>query len=52
VETFGYFLLTPLLEGVGLTDPASQANLAARERMVIDLLADGLGMSGPEPSGE
>jgi AcrR family transcriptional regulator len=49
VETFGYFLLTPLLEGVGLTDPVSQDNLAARERMVVDLLADGLGMSGPEP---
>ncbi len=52
VETFGYFLLIPLLQGVGLADPASPANLAAHERMVVDLLAEGLGMSGPEPSGE
>ena len=52
VETFGYFLLTPLLEGVGLTDPVSPANLAARERMVLDLLVEGLGMAGPEPSAE
>ena len=44
-EVLGYFLLLPFLEGIGMPDPLSPANLAAREQMVIDLLARGLGMS-------
>ncbi len=48
VETFGYFLLLPALEYIGIASPLSPASLAARERMIIDLLADGLGMAGPE----
>lgn len=48
VETFGYFLLLPALEYIGIASPLSPGSLAARERMIIDLLADGLGMAGPE----
>jgi TetR/AcrR family transcriptional regulator len=49
VETFGYFLLIPLLQGVGMAEPISPDNLAARERMVVELLKVGLGVRGPEP---
>lgn len=52
VETFGYFLLIPLLQGVGLEDPASLANVAAHERMLVDLLAEGFGLSGPDPKAD
>jgi hypothetical protein len=48
VETFGYFLLLPALQYIGIANPLSPASLAARERMVIDLLGVGLGMAGPE----
>jgi AcrR family transcriptional regulator len=48
VETFGYFLLLPALQYLGITDPFAPASLAARERMVVNLLTDGLGLSGPE----
>jgi TetR/AcrR family transcriptional regulator len=52
VETFGYFLLLPALQYIGIARPLSAASLAARERMVIELLADGLGMTEPEPAGD
>jgi TetR/AcrR family transcriptional regulator len=48
VETLGYFLMIPFLQGVGIANPVSRASLAARERMVVDLIAEGLGMSGPQ----
>ncbi len=48
VETFGYFLLLPALRYLGIDDPLSPATLATRERMVVNLLSDGLGMSGPD----
>jgi TetR/AcrR family transcriptional regulator len=48
VETFGYFLLLPALHFVGITHPLSPAVLAARERMVVDLLSKGLGLTGPD----
>jgi len=48
VETFGYFLLIPLLQGVGLDNPTSPANVAAHERMLVDLLTEGFGLSGPD----
>lgn len=48
VETFGYFLLLPALQYIGIANPLSPASLAARERMVIGVLGDGLGMAGPE----
>ncbi|HEV3111956.1 MAG TPA: TetR/AcrR family transcriptional regulator [Candidatus Binataceae bacterium] len=48
VETFGYFLLLPALQYIGIANPLSPASLAARERMVINVLGDGLGMAGPE----
>lgn len=48
VETFGYFLLLPALQYIGIANPLSPAALAARERMVVNLIADGLGMAGPE----
>jgi TetR/AcrR family transcriptional regulator len=48
VETFGYFLLFPALPYIGVDDPLSPASIANRERMVIDLLSDGLGLTGPE----
>jgi AcrR family transcriptional regulator len=51
VETFGYFLLIPLLQGVGLADPTSPANTATHERMVVDLLTEGFGLSGPDEGG-
>lgn len=47
VETFGYFLLAPLLQGVGVPNPTSPADVAAHERMVLDLLSEGFGLSGP-----
>lgn len=47
VETFGYFLLAPLLQGVGVPKPTSPADVAAHERMVLDLLSEGFGLSGP-----
>ena len=48
VEVLGYFLLVPFTEGVAAMKPLSLDSLAAREMMVINLLADGLGMSsGP-----
>ena len=52
VETFGYFLLIPLLQGVGLEDPTSPANTAAHERMLVDLLTEGFGLSGPDMESE
>jgi TetR/AcrR family transcriptional regulator len=48
VETFGYFLLLPALQYIGLANPLSPASLAARERMIVDLLGDGMEMTGPE----
>jgi TetR/AcrR family transcriptional regulator len=48
VETFGYFLLLPALRYVGIANPLSPTSLAARERMIIDLLGDGMGMAGAE----
>jgi TetR/AcrR family transcriptional regulator len=45
VEVLGYFLLVPFTEGVAAVKPLSLASLAAREMMVVNLLADGLGMS-------
>ncbi|HKD66962.1 MAG TPA: TetR family transcriptional regulator [Candidatus Binataceae bacterium] len=48
VETFGYFLLLPALQYIGIAHPLSPASLAARERMIVYLLGDGLGMAGPE----
>jgi TetR/AcrR family transcriptional regulator len=55
VEVLGYFLLVPFTEGVAAVKPLSLGSLAAREMMVVNLLADGLGMSSdktdykPEP---
>ena len=48
VETFGYFLLLPALRYLGIEEPLSPVSLAHRERMVVNLLAEGLGMTGPE----
>jgi len=48
VETFGYFLLLPALQYIGIAHPLSPASLAARERMIVDLLGDGLGMVDAE----
>jgi TetR/AcrR family transcriptional regulator len=48
VETFGYFLLLPALQYLGIANPLSPASLAARQRMIIELLGDGLEMTGPE----
>jgi hypothetical protein len=48
VETFGYFLLLPALQYIGIANPLSPASLAAREHMVVSLLGDGLGMQGAE----
>ena len=45
VEVLGYFLLVPFTEGVAEMKPLSLGSLAAREMMVVNLLADGLGMS-------
>jgi AcrR family transcriptional regulator len=50
VETFGYFLLLPALQYIGIANPLSPASLAAREHMVVSLLGDGLGMQGAESS--
>ncbi len=49
VETFGYFLLFPALPYIGVDEPLSPESIAKRERMVIDLLSEGLGLAGPEP---
>ncbi len=48
VETFGYFLLFPALPYLGVDDPLSPGSIANRERMVVNLLSDGLGLTGPE----
>jgi TetR/AcrR family transcriptional regulator len=48
VETFGYFLLLPALQYIGIANPLSPTSLAARERMVVSILGDGIGMAGPE----
>ena len=39
-------------EYIGIARPLSPASLAARERMVLELLADGLGMTEPEPASD
>lgn len=49
VETFGYFLLFPALPYIGVDEPLSSESIANRERMVVNLLSDGLGLAGPEP---
>jgi TetR/AcrR family transcriptional regulator len=49
VETFGYFLLFPALPYIGVDEPLSPASITNRERMVVNLLSDGLGLTGPEP---
>jgi TetR/AcrR family transcriptional regulator len=48
IETFGYFLLIPLLQGVGMEEPISPANIAAHEQTLIDLLSQGFGLSGSD----
>lgn len=37
-ESLSYFVLAPVLEGIGLEDPLSLENVAARERIVMDFL--------------
>jgi TetR/AcrR family transcriptional regulator len=49
LEVLGYFLLIPFVQGVGMVRPLSPANLADRERAVVDLLIQGFGLAGPEP---
>lgn len=41
-EVLAYFLLAPVLEGMGLQDPLSSENIALRRRTVVELLTRAL----------
>lgn len=48
-EIFLYFLITPLLEGIGVEDPLGEATLAQRKAAILEFIRHGLGGPKADP---